>query len=128
MCEQEKLIHIGPEELRRAKPKKEVEMAEDKLLTEIDTLLRRLCDKIEGSSHPSLLVRVHREEILAKIREVVEGAGLTPEEIGNITENIALSYIGEKARNAKEGDFEKEVRKALVYHQFQAILKAIGGE
>ena len=29
MCEQEKLIHIGAEELRRAKPKKEVEMADN---------------------------------------------------------------------------------------------------
>ncbi len=68
------------------------------------------------------------EQIIADMREVVEGAALKPEEIENITENIALSYIGAKAENAKAGDFENEVKKALIYHQLQAILKAIEDE
>ncbi len=52
---------------------------------------------------------------------------LTAEEIQNIRENIALSYIGAKAENAKEGDFEKEVNKAIKQAQLKAILKAIDG-
>lgn len=42
---------------------------------------------------------------------------LSKEEIENIRENVALSYIGTKAKNAKVGDFECEVDGSIVQLQ-----------
>ncbi len=42
---------------------------------------------------------------------------LSPDEIENITENIALSYIGTKAELAKPGDLDREVKGAIAEAQ-----------
>ena len=45
---------------------------------------------------------------------------LSDEEIENVTENIALTYIGEKAHKAKEGDLDKEISTAIAKAQLQS--------
>ena len=45
---------------------------------------------------------------------------LSNEEIENVTENVALTYIGEKAYKAKEGDLDKEISTAIAKAQLQS--------
>ena len=45
---------------------------------------------------------------------------LSEDEIENVTENIALTYIGEKAYKAKEGDLDKEISTAIAKAQLQS--------
>ena len=45
---------------------------------------------------------------------------LSVENIENVTENVALSYIGEKARKAKDGDLDKEISTAVAKAQLES--------
>ena len=56
----------------------------------------------------------------AEAPKELEECLLSPEEIENITENIALSYIGEKAYKAKDGDLDKEISIAVAKAQLQS--------
>ena len=46
-------------------------------------------------------------------------------EIQNITDNIVCSFVGEKARRAKEGDVDREIKKAIARKAEQEYLKGM---
>ncbi len=90
-------------------------MAENKLLTEIE-------DKIEAidilSEQP---IRECATQILAKIRKVVEGAGLAKQRCEDIYENPPTSIYGEFHTHG-------EALEHIAQAQLQAILKALEGD
>lgn len=50
---------------------------------------------------------------------------LSDEAIQNITDNIACSFIGEKAKGAKDGDVDREINQAIAQEAQRDTLRQV---